>query len=175
MNMPAIPVIGTKVKRIVRLPVSIRSITIGPTRAFSACTLMEIDDIGVYVYHKHGTSPSQEDLRRSLIGVELSHIDIEADTIAQAAVKFMREYPGATTGARAQALVINESREEAHIFPECRHMHRTTEDEIVCGEVVRDEEGERGEYGGCVLNRYSSPGFYCPIEEFWNKKHRRRA
>ncbi len=164
---------GRKTGRIIRLPLVERFTVIGRETRAETSVLMEVDEVGLFVYyrkeHENHVPTPEEVRRRHLIGLKHTHCYIEASTLSGAINRFFREWPGATTGKKAQALMVDE-RPDARIevYPECQHMHYTEDETIVCGKVQSD--GINGEHGGCVLEGFDPPGFPCPIERFWLMK-----
>jgi len=160
---------GRKTGRIIRLPLVERFTVIGRESVTQISTLMEVDDVGLFVYHPIDHRSTPEEVCRHLIGTKTTNCLIEAPTLGAAINRFFRDWPGATTGKKAQALMIDE-RPDARIevYPECQHMHSTEDGTPVCGKVQPD--GINGEFGGCVLEGFDPPGFPCPIERFWLMK-----
>ena len=159
-----------KLGRIVKVPVKKRftSIVDLPPLPGSRTTLCAVDGIGLFVHHTSPECPSDDEIRRHLIGVERIYLLVEADSIAEAILKFPDQYPAAMVGERAMALKIEPSETYPfEIYPPCPLMHLTRLGYIVCGKPEPD--GMNGEYGGCIIDGFDPPE-NCPIEKYFEEE-----
>ena len=153
-----------KLGRIVKVPAMKRFIADSLPLPGSQTTLRVVDGIGLYIHHKSLECPSDDKIRRSLIGVERIYLLVEADSIAEAILKFPDQYPAAMVGERAMALKIQPSETwPFEIYPQCPIMHLTRLGYMVCGKPEPD--GMNGENGGCILDGFDPP-YNCPIEKY---------
>jgi hypothetical protein len=155
------PAVNTKVPALVRLPLIERRTIISGTSVMNTSTLMEVDGVGLYVFHNYGQAPDHDTVRRHLTYVTDTYCYIEATSREDAERIFHEEWDGAKTGRKAKALVINRKPwAVSKAFPECPHMYRGKGDSLICGES--QDDGLNGKYGGCILSGYAAPSF-CPI------------
>ncbi len=155
---------GRQIKRLVKLPVMTRFVTfVGLPATIARTTLRVVDGIGLYVYHRSETVPSDDEIRRMLIGRERKYVYVEAASIAEALLRFPEQFPGAVTGERAFALELQPSEHwPIKIYPECSRMYETAKGYIVCGQPLPDQLN--GEWGGCIIEGFEPPA-NCPIEK----------
>ena len=160
---------GRPMGRIVKLPVMTRFVTfVGLPAILGKITLRVVDGIGLYVHHNFKEVPTDDQIRHQLIGGQRGYVEVEADSVAEALLKFPDVYPGAVTGVRALALELKPAEHwPITIYPHCSRMHETTKGYRVCGKPMPD--GLNGEYGGCILDGCDPP-YNCPIEEFLEEK-----
>ena len=172
-RLPILPH-APRVGKLFRLPLVEHFVEIGtefspPLR----CTPMEIDGFGVAVYHSRGNTPSVRFARGYLIGSRQTYCLISAQTLLAAIKTFFAEWSGATLGTRSRALELHTGSAHTYPFeeyPVCELMHRSPlNGQLLCGQAV--EDGVNGEFGGCVLEHYDPPGFFCPVEDYRRKSH----
>lgn len=151
----------------------------GEYGSFGRAKLIEVDGWGMYFYY--GSKINEEDItpelaRRYLIGQTNTFAFVEANNAMAAIAAFYREWDGAKCGGEGKdhkALMID-LRREIHEYPSCDKLHKDAlYGRYICGPEEVNEDGSRlngnGEHGGCVLEQYDPPGFFCPIYAFKNK------
>jgi hypothetical protein len=135
--------------------------------------LMEVDGIGLYVYHseEHPYYITPGLVRRHLIGGRSTFCLVEADSEEEAKQIFLTEWDGAKCGSRSPALRIAD---DAKIikYPHCDLMYKNRRGEYTCGRPIHDIEGhedqhnphwnDNGEFGMCAIGGYDCPEG-CPL------------
>ena len=157
---------GRRIKRLVALPVMKRwvSMTTIPPLPGNGEKLRVVDGVGLYVSYLNEV-PTDDQIRRTLVFTEKIQVHVEADSIAEALMKFDRDFDGARAGTRgAPALEVRPSEHYSIVlYPECPHMHENKYGSLACGELEPD--GLNGVNGGCILDGCDPPE-NCPIEKF---------
>ena len=164
---------GQQIKRLVALPVMKRFTSVIGLPPFpgSGEELRVVDGVGLYVSYR-GEVPTDDTIRHNLVGARRIYIYVEADSVAEALMKFDQDFEGARTGTRgAPALAVQPS--EHHpivLYPECSRMHVNKLGSFVCGELEVD--GLLGANGGCIIYGWEPPED-CPIEKFLLEEKRK--
>lgn len=137
--------------------------------------LMEVDGVGLYVYHseEHSYYVTPGRVRRCWIMVRNTYCLIEADSEEEALREFAEEWEASKCGRKSPALRIDEERKIIR-YPNCEHMHKNRRGEFVCGRPIHDIEGHEdqhdyhwnmnGERGMCFIDGYDAPD-WCPIKK----------
>lgn len=136
--------------------------------------ILHIDAVGIFLHYDEESQKNISFIRSHLKGEESDSCIIEASSPKEAIKKFHIEYEGARIGGKrrkTRALWINQ-KEYIFELPHCELLHRNNEGEFICGNLSEEGEGDQGEWGMCVLERYSAPP-NCVISEFygnWRQK-----
>lgn len=167
-------------KTVYRLPLIERFTQVG--RGFLSsgrCKLMEVDGIGLYVYHseKDDSSITPELVRRHLIGGISTFCLVEADSEGEAKQIFLKEWDGAKCGSRSPALRIDDKAEIVK-YPHCELMYKNNRGEYTCGRPISEIEdhemkddvnmNNNGEFGICAIEGYDCPNG-CPLRNGMEK------
>jgi len=152
--------------RIYKIPLLERFMSIcGAGDWFSCYKIMEVDNIGLYVYYQKEEDITIKNIRSHLIGVKDQYIIVLANNIGEAITKFYSEWKGATTGGRQhKAIWINPDKNIIE-YPGCKLLNINKNEEFICGKEVIDDEyaNNCGEFGWCTLGGYD-PIDGCPVE-----------
>lgn len=134
-----------------------------------------VDGIGLHASYREEDELDPKNVRCYLIGEKTEHILIEAPSPERAIERFHVEWQGAQVGDRGPKSKGLRISKEAPIkeFPPCSFIHKNRHQDYICGPVEPD--GLNGEHGGCVLDRFDAPDFFCPINEFWRRNWNKRA
>lgn len=124
-------------------------------------SIMEIDGIGLVVMHEKDYAPTEQDLRRHLIGWNEQHEQfIQADSLQEAVREFL-SYKECTTGLKYKAWeMINSEHKPILEYSGCSSMRITKGGCVAC--AYYDEPTEGG-HMVCVLDNLDEPPLACPI------------
>jgi len=157
-------------KKLYRVPLKQRSTELGSAilwHKFHDCivTNTKLGKTGIFIgYDEKQQISDQNFINKHLFGLGDTHAIVSAYSIEDAIETFYREWYGANIGGESyesRALYINVS-EPILEFPPCDLIHQDKNERYECGEI----QNGHGAYGGCVLEDYDSPDFFCPIHEF---------
>ncbi|MDD5454180.1 MAG: hypothetical protein PHW62_01590 [Candidatus Ratteibacteria bacterium] len=156
----------------------------------SQVACLNIDDVGVFIYHDAGQALTTDFIRRHLTGRQKKACVVEAETIVLAIRKFYDEWEGAKIGGEnehAKALWIDRVDDQGKLtnsvieeLPPCAIRHRNREGSLTCGRPIHDIDGYSfnfmekddkffnlsGEYGMCGLEGYDYPEKNCPMIDY---------
>ncbi len=144
------------------------------TKLGQRCELRHVDEVGLTVWwiedseHKPPDydglgRPTDDFIRRHLIGRERQNAFVEAERPEDIGRKFLEDFPGASIGGdsvKAKAIWPNEE-EPIYELPWCVLLSQDTRGSFICG--PRDQDPSPA---GCVLEGYDQPHHACPIGEF---------
>lgn len=157
-----------------RIPIYFRrTATTGGLQKFAAKrTLKCVDGVGFYVDHLEEEDLSDEAMRRYLMGRQRHTYLIEAASREELLDRFYTECEGARTGGEtpeSKAVWIDPD-ELIVELPACDRLNRSRQGQYACGPITpeSDEEGELGEFGGCILSDFDGPDD-CPIADFYSR------
>lgn len=156
---------------IYELTVQCRFVTLGEGGIGNKRAWIVVDGIGLLAEYREDEELDPKNVRGFLIGERTEHILMEASSPERAIERFHTEWHGAQVGDRgpeSKGLWISKD-DPIKEFPACSFIHTNRRNDYVCGPV--DPDGLNGEFGGCVLDRFDAPSFYCPVNDFWSRKN----
>lgn len=150
------------------IPYGERKTSVGKNYFMGKRTLMCVDNIGLVVEHSNDITPTDDDVRRHLIGWNEQHrIFIQADSLQEALLEFY-DYPECKTGTKHKAWKIADSESNPVIeYAGCEHMRITDGGSTAC--AFWDEPTDEG-HMMCILDGCDEPPSDCPIDAQMGKR-----
>lgn len=127
-------------------------------------SIMSVDNVGVVVAHEKDYTPTDDDLRRHLIGwSEQREQFLQAESLEDAMKEFM-SYPECNTGIKHKAWEpLHSQHKPVKEYAGCPHMRITKGGSIACGYF---DEPTDGGHMVCVLSGLDEPPLCCPLSRF---------
>lgn len=143
------------------IPYGERSTVIGEDAFWGKRTLMCVDNVGLIVEHNKKIVPTDDDVRRHLIGWNEQHrIFIQANSLQEALQEFY-DYPECKTGTKHRAWELADSKQRPVIeYAACEHMCMAGGG-TACG---RYDKPSKDGWELCVLDGRDEPPTDCPID-----------
>lgn len=144
------------------IPYGERKTSIGEHYFMGKRTLMCVDNVGLVVEHNKDITPTDDDVRRHLIGWNPHHrVFVQAETLQKALEEFYG-YLECRTGTKHKAWEIADSEISPVIeYAGCEHMRILKNGSTACACYDEPNEGEGWEM--CVIDGRDEPPSDCPI------------
>ena len=127
---------------------------------FKYSTLMCVDNVGLVVKHDKDLKPTDDEVRRHLIGVSEHTILVQAESLQDALLEFYN-YPECKTGTKNRAWeLVNGEKQPVVEYAGCEHM-RLSHGGCACAKY---DEPTDGGCMVCVLDGLDEPPLDCPID-----------
>jgi hypothetical protein len=133
-----------------------------------ASSLMVVDCVGLVVKHDRDKKPTDDDVRRHLIGWNEQRTTlIQADSL-QDALKEFYDYPECKTGTKHRAWEMVDSETKPVIeYAGCEYMRLVGSSMTAC---ARYDEPTKGGHMVCIFDGLDEPPSDCPVDAQIEKK-----
>lgn len=135
------------------------NVTKNATCFYRRVEILHVDEVGIFLLYDEESQKDVNFIRRHLVMRSRGKCYIEASSLRRAIKRFYIKYEGARVGGKqreAKALWINNEKYILEL-PYCRLMHRNKKGEFICGRMSKEDDGDQGEWGMCVLEGYEAP------------------
>ncbi|HWY12341.1 MAG TPA: hypothetical protein VN026_13495 [Bacteroidia bacterium] len=149
------------------IPYGRRFTSIG-VKGFGKITLMCVDNIGLEVKHKTDYTPTEDDVRRNLIGwSEHNTAFIQANSLEEALQEFIN-YPECKTGIKHKAWELLATKDNpVKEYSGCQYMLINDNGYLSCQRYADSDEPDNMV---CILDGLSEPPSDCPIDAQLEKR-----